>query len=173
MVAGSRAAMSGGSPWPLMCRGASLHRVQERAREQCYLSGVTVLAGPDGAGGESRPAWPGDVVELYATDLRLVYPPITDGENSWGLQDICPTEAPNAMLRHTVGQPRVSIGGVEVAEDNLLFSGPVAVNAPEGVGPAVTAEACSPCLGFGLSFSFAVPRRSQANRPVRRTREIQ
>ena len=46
------------------------------------LAGAGALAAPRGASGESRPVRVGDVLQIYATGLGPVYPPVADGENS-------------------------------------------------------------------------------------------
>ncbi len=113
------------------------------------LAGAGALAAPRGAVGESRPARAGDVLEIYATGLGAVYPPIADGENSCGPDGVCLADGSNVILRRTAEQPRVSIGGVEVAEQDLLFSGLapglvavnlVVVKAPQGIEPSSAAE---------------------------------
>ena len=87
------------------------------------LAGAGALAAPRGAGGESRPARAGDVLEIYATGLGPVYPPVADGENSCAPDGVCRADGANVALRHTAERPWVSIGGVEVAADGVLFSG--------------------------------------------------
>ncbi len=113
------------------------------------LAGAGVLAAPRGAVGESRPARAGDVLEIYATGLGPVQPPIADGENSCGPQGVCLADGSNALLRRTVERPRVSIGGVEVAAEGVLFSGLapalagvnlVVVETPQGIAPSDAAK---------------------------------
>ncbi len=130
-------------------------------------AGTTVLAAPrgyvaeDGARiaadsgervgiySESRPARVGEVVEIYATGLGTVYPPIEDGENSCGAFGICREDMANVVLRRTRERPMVSIGGVDVADEDVLFSGlapglagvnVVLVEVPEGVETTEEAE---------------------------------
>ncbi len=121
------------------------------------LAGTTVLAAPPGFSGDiqlaqpgemanlytaSRPARAGEIVEIYATGLGAVEPPIADGANSCEPQSVCAEDFSNAALRRTVERPRVWIGGVEIAEEDVLFSGLaptlaamnlVAARAPQGV----------------------------------------
>ncbi len=113
------------------------------------LAGAGVLAAPRGVVGESRPAQAGDVLEIYATGLGPVRPPIADGENSCGPQGVCLADGSNVVLRRTVERPRVSIGGVEIAAESVLFSGLapalvgvdlVVVEAPAGIEPSAAAE---------------------------------
>ncbi len=113
------------------------------------LAGAGVLAAPWGAVGESRPARAGDVLEIYATGLGPVQPLLLDGENSCGPQGVCLPDGSNMVLRRTVERPRVSIGGVEIEADGVLFSGSapalvvvnlVVVEAPQGIEPSDAAE---------------------------------
>ncbi len=113
------------------------------------LAGAGVLAAPRGAVGESRPARAGDVLEIYATGLGPVQPPLADGENSCGPEGVCLADGSNVVLRRTLERPRVSVGGVEVAEDAVLFSGLapalvgvnlVVVEVPAGIEPSAAAE---------------------------------
>ena len=113
------------------------------------LAGAGALAAPRGAGGESRPARAGDVLEIYATGLGPVYPPVADGENSCAPDGVCRADGANVALRHTAERPRVSIGGVAVAADGVLFSGlapalaavnVVLVEVPAGIAPSDAAE---------------------------------
>ena len=113
------------------------------------LAGAGALAAPRGASGESRPARAGDVLEIYATGLGPVYPPLADGMNSCLPAGVCLADGSNVALRHTAERPRVSIGGVEVAADGVLFSGlaptlaavnVVLVEVPAGIEPSAAAE---------------------------------
>ncbi len=114
------------------------------------LAGSGALAAPRGHAAGSRPARAGDVVEIYATGLGPVYPPIADGENSCGPEGVCLADGSNMALRRTAERPRVSIGGVELAEEAVLFSGLapalaavnlVVVEVPAGLEPSDAAEA--------------------------------
>ncbi len=109
-----------------------------------WLAGAGILAAPRGAVGESRPARAGDVLELYATGLGPVQPPVADGENSCGPEGVCLADGSNVALRRTTARPRVSIGGVEAAEERVLFSGlaptlagvnAILVEVPPGLAP--------------------------------------
>ncbi len=113
------------------------------------LAGSGALAAPRGHAAGSRPARAGDVVEIYATGLGPVYPPIADGENSCGPEGVCLADGSNMALRRTMERPRVSIGGVELAEEAVLFSGlapalvgvnVVMVEVPAGLEPSDAAE---------------------------------
>ena len=113
------------------------------------FAGTTALAAPRGAGEGSRPAQAGDVLEIYATGLGPVYPPVADGENSCAPAGVCLADGSNVVLRHTTERPRVSIGGVAVAADGVLFSGlapalaavdMVVVEVPAGIAPSAAAE---------------------------------
>ena len=113
------------------------------------LADAGALAAPRGAVGESRPARAGDVLQIYATGLGSVEPPLADGMNSCAPQGVCLADGSNVVLRHTTERPRVSIGGVEVAADGVLFSGlaptlaavdMVLVEVPAGIAPSDAAE---------------------------------
>ena len=113
------------------------------------LAGAGALAAPRGAVGESRPARAGDVLQIYATGLGSVEPPLADGENSCAPEGVCLADGSNVVLRRTAERPRVSIGGVEVAADGVLFAGlapalaavhVVVVEVPAGIEPSAAAE---------------------------------
>ena len=128
------------------------------------LAGTTVLAAPPGFSGDirlaqpgetvniyttSRPARAGDVLEIYATGLGPVEPPLADGMNSCLPAGGCRADGSNVVLRHTTERPRVSIGGVAIAADGVLFSGlaptlaavdMVVVEVPAGIAPSDAAE---------------------------------
>ena len=125
------------------------------------FAGTTALAAPRGAGEGSRPAQAGDVLEIYATGLGPVYPPVADGENSCLPDGVCLADGSNVVLRHTTERPRVSIGGVAVAADGVLFSGlaptlaavdMVVVEVPAGIAPSDAAEVIV-AIGGGSSQS--------------------
>ena len=125
------------------------------------FAGTTALAAPRGAGEGSRPAQAGDVLEIYATGLGPVYPPVADGENSCLPAGVCLADGSNVVLRHTTERPRVSIGGVAVAADGVLFSGlaptlaavdMVVVEVPAGIAPSDAAEVIV-AIGGGSSQS--------------------
>ena len=128
------------------------------------LAGTTVLAASPGFSGDirlappaetvnfyttSRPAQAGDVLEIYATGLGPVEPPLADGMNSCLPDSVCLADGSNVALRRTTERPRVSIGGVEVAADGVLFSGLaptlaavnlLLVEVPAGITPSAAAE---------------------------------
>ena len=125
------------------------------------FAGTTALAAPRGAGEGSRPAQAGDVLEIYATGLGPVEPPVADGENSCAPDGVCLADGSNVVLRHTAERPRVSIGGVAVAADSVLFSGlaptlaavdMVVVEVPAGIEPSAAAEVIV-AIGGGSSQS--------------------
>ena len=125
------------------------------------FAGTTALAAPRGAGEGSRPARAGDVLEIYATGLGAVEPPVADGENSCLPAGVCLADGSNVVLRHTTERPRVSIGGVAVAADGVLFSGlaptlaavdMVVVEVPAGIAPSAAAEVIV-AIGGGSSQS--------------------
>ena len=113
------------------------------------FAGTTALAAPSGFGAGSRPARAGEVLEIYATGLGPVSPPLADGMNSCAPAGVCLADGSNVVLRHTTERPRVSIGGVAVAADGVLFSGSaptlaavdmVLVEVPAGIEPSAAAE---------------------------------
>ena len=113
------------------------------------FAGTTALAAPSGFGAGSRPARAGDVLEIYATGLGPVDPPVADGMNSCLPAGVCLADGSNVVLRHTTERPRVSIGGVAVAADGVLFAGSaptlaavdmVLVEVPAGIEPSAAAE---------------------------------
>ena len=113
------------------------------------FAGTTALAAPSGFGAGSRPARAGEVLEIYATGLGPVDPPVADGMNSCLPAGVCLADGSNVVLRHTTEHPRVSIGGVAVAVDGVLFSGSaptlaavdmVLVEVPAGIEPSAAAE---------------------------------
>ena len=113
------------------------------------FAGTTALAAPSGFGAGSRPARAGEVLEIYATGLGPVDPPLADGMNSCLPAGVCLADGSNVVLRHTTERPRVSIGGVAVAADGVLFSGSaptlaavdmVLVEVPAGIEPSAAAE---------------------------------
>ncbi len=113
------------------------------------LADTGALAAPHGYAEESRPARAGDVLEIYATGLGAVYPPVADGENSCAPEGVCLADGANIVLRRTAERPLVTIGGVEVAEDGVLFSGLapalaavnlVVVEVPQGIEPSAAAD---------------------------------
>ena len=129
--------------------GAFTASGEGRGQAIVLFAGTTALAAPSGAGEGSRPARAGDVLEIYATGLGPVDPPLADGMNSCMPDGVCLADGSNVVLRHTAERPRVSIGGVEVAADGVLFSGlaptlaavnVVLVEVPAGIAPSAAAE---------------------------------
>ena len=120
-----------------------------RGQAIVLFAGTTALAAPSGFGAGSRPARAGEVLEIYATGLGPVDPPVADGMNSCLPAGVCLADGSNVVLRHTTERPRVSIGGVAVAADGVLFSGSaptlaavdmVLVEVPAGIEPSDAAE---------------------------------
>jgi len=112
-------------------------------------TGSADLVAPVGAVGNSRPASEGDHLTIYANGLGPVNPPIEDGRNSCDPDRECLPDFSNLVLRRTTTRPVVTIGGVRVLDEDVLFSGPapryvgvneVIVRLPKGVpsGDAVS-----------------------------------
>ncbi len=87
------------------------------------FAGTTDLAAPLGFSAGSRPARGGDMLEIYATGLGAVEPPLADGMNSCAPDGVCLEDGSNAVLRHTAARPRVWIGGWPLPPDSIRFSG--------------------------------------------------
>ncbi len=113
------------------------------------FAGTTALAAPAGAGEGNRPARAGDVLEIYATGLGAVEPPLADGMNSCAPDGVCLADGSNAVLRRTTAQPQVWIGGMPLAAENIRFSGLapnlagvnlVVVEVPRHMMPSAAAE---------------------------------
>ena len=113
------------------------------------FAGTTALAAPLGASEGSRPARAGDMLEIYATGLGAVEPPIADGMNSCAPAGVCLADGSNTVLRHTVARPRVWIGAYELAAQSIRFSGLapstagmnlVVVEIPRYLTPSAVAE---------------------------------
>ncbi len=94
------------------------------------FAGTTDLAAPLGFSAGSRPARPGDLLEIYATGLGAVEPPIADGMNSCLPDGVCLADGSNVVLRHTAARPQVWIDAYAVSPENVRFSG----LAPDMVG---------------------------------------
>jgi uncharacterized protein (TIGR03437 family) len=88
------------------------------------------LAAPTGIGVRGRPARAGDILTILATGLGAVVPAISEGLNSCDPDGVCAPDFSNLILRETVARPVISIGGVLIPDDDVLFSG----LAPEFVG---------------------------------------
>ena len=113
------------------------------------FAGTTDLAAPLGFSAGSRPARAGDVLEIYATGLGAVEPPLADGMNSCLPDGVCLEDGSNAVLRHTAARPRVWIGAYAVSPENVRFSGLapdmagvnlVIVEIPRNLTPSAAAE---------------------------------
>ena len=113
------------------------------------FAGTTAPAAPLGFREGSRPARAGDVLEIYATGLGAVEPPLADGMNSCAPDGGCLVDGSNVVLRHTTARPRVWIGAYEIAAGNILFSGlapsftalnMVIVEIPPNLSPSPAAE---------------------------------
>ncbi len=113
------------------------------------FAGTTDLAAPLGFSAGSRPARAGDVLEIYATGLGAVEPPLADGMNSCLPDGVCLEDGSNAVLRHTAARPRVWIGAYAVSPENVRFSGLapdmagvnlVVVEIPRNLTPSNAAE---------------------------------
>ncbi len=113
------------------------------------FAGTTDLAAPLGFSAGSRPARAGDVLEIYATGLGAVEPPISDGMNSCAPDGVCLEDGSNAVLRHTVARPQVWVGAYAVSPENVRFSGLapdmagvnlVVVEVPRNLVPSEAAE---------------------------------
>ncbi len=102
------------------------------------FAGTSDLAAPRGYSGGSRPARAGDIVEIYATGLGALEPPLADGEAADG-----------DVLRRAVAPVRVWIGGWPLAPEDAPFAGAapglVGVNVilarvPPGLAPSDASE---------------------------------
>ncbi len=120
-----------------------------RGQALATFAGTTDLAAPLGFSAGSRPARAGDVLEIYATGLGAVEPPIADGMNSCAPDGVCLEDGSNAVLRHTAARPRVWIGAYAVSPENVRFSGLapdmagvnlVIVEIPRNLTPSAAAE---------------------------------
>ena len=80
------------------------------------------LAAPRGYAVGSRPARAGDLVEICATGLGAVEPPLADGMNSCPPDGRCPTDGSTIAIRHTRVRPQVWIGGYRLGGQDVLFS---------------------------------------------------
>ena len=103
-----------------------------------------VLAAARGFTENSSPAKENDILTIYATGLGPVEPPIMDGFNSCDPAGQCLPDFSNVVLRRTTTQPVVTIGGVVVPEEDMLFSGlsvefvglnVITIRVPAGVAP--------------------------------------
>ncbi len=71
----------------------------------------------------SRPTREGDYLTIYANGLGPVTPFIADGTNSCDPDGQCLPDFSNLVVRETTMKPKIFLGGVEVPEENVLFSG--------------------------------------------------
>ena len=91
---------------------------------------TTDLAAPLGFRAGSRPARPGDLLEIYATGLGAVEPPLADGMTSCPPDGVCFEDGSNVVTRLTAARPRIWIDAYAVSPENIRFSG----LAPDMVG---------------------------------------
>ena len=91
---------------------------------------TTDLAAPLGFRAGSRPARPGDLLEIYATGLGAVEPPLADGMTSCPPDGVCLEDGSNIVTRLTAARPQVWIDAYAVSPENVRFSG----LAPDMVG---------------------------------------
>ena len=87
------------------------------------FAGTADLAAPVGTLENSRPATAGDHVTIWANGLGPVEPPIVDGHNSCEPDGVCLDDGSNIVLHENTMKPIIRIGGVEVPEENVLYSG--------------------------------------------------
>jgi uncharacterized protein (TIGR03437 family) len=87
------------------------------------FAGTADLAAPVGTVGDSHPATEGDYLTIWANGLGPVTPPIEDGHNSCEPDGDCLAEDATIVLHETLTKPVIRIGGVEVPEENITFSG--------------------------------------------------
>ena len=87
------------------------------------FAGTADLAAPVGTLENSRPATAGDHVTIWANGLGPVGPPIVDGHNSCEPDGVCLDDGSNIVLHENTMKPIIRIGGVEVPEENVLYSG--------------------------------------------------
>ena len=88
-----------------------------------FLANTLDLVAPAGFLGNSRPAKAEAILTIYANGLGPVDPPIEDGYNSCGVTGDCLPNFSNLVLRSTTTRPVITIGGVLVPDENVLFSG--------------------------------------------------
>jgi uncharacterized protein (TIGR03437 family) len=87
------------------------------------FSNTIDLAAPLGFLGNSRPAREGDLLSIYANGMGPVEPPIADRFNSCGFSGRCAPDFSNVVLRTTTTPPVITIGGVQVPHEDVLYSG--------------------------------------------------
>jgi len=86
-----------------------------------FANSATIV-GPVKPGTDWRPAHTGDTITIYANGLGAVTPPVNDGWNSCD-KSICAPDFSNLTLRNTTVRPKVTIGGVTVPDNLILYSG--------------------------------------------------
>ena len=87
------------------------------------FAGTADLAAPVGTLENSRPATAGDHLTIWANGLGPVEPPIVDGHNSCEPDGVCLDDGSNIVLYENTMKPIIRVGGVEVPEENVLYSG--------------------------------------------------
>lgn len=87
------------------------------------FSNTTDLVAPVGTTATSRPASAGDLLTIYANGLGPVDPEIEDLVNSCDPGGQCAADLSNVVIRNTITKPVVTIGGTQVPNDDVLFSG--------------------------------------------------
>ena len=85
--------------------------------------GTMDLAAPVGTVGNSRPATAGDYLTIWANGVGPVDPEIEDGHNSCDPDGLCLEDGSNIVLHHNTTKPTIRVGGVEVPEEDVAFSG--------------------------------------------------
>ena len=61
-------------------------------------------------------------MEICATGLGAVEPPLADGMNSCPPHGACPSDGSTIVIRHTRVRPQVWIDGYRLGEQDILFS---------------------------------------------------
>ena len=61
-------------------------------------------------------------MEICATGLGAVEPPLADGMNSCAPDGECTTDSAAIVIRHTRVRPQVWIGGYQLGGQDILFS---------------------------------------------------
>ena len=130
-----------------------------RGQALAMFAETTDLAAPLGFSAGSRPARPGDVLEIYAAGLGAVEPPLADGMTSCPPDGVCLADGSNTVTRLTASRPRVWIGAYELAPENIRFSGLapdlvcvnlVIVEVPRNLAPSDAAQ-LRLAVGGGMS----------------------
>jgi uncharacterized protein (TIGR03437 family) len=129
-------------------------------------TGSADLAAPLGAVGNSRPASEGDHLTIYANGLGPVEPPIEDGQNSCDPDSECLPDFSNLVLRRTTTRPVVTIGGVRVPAEDVVFSGPAPLYVGVNELMCGSRKACRRAMLFRLSSAW-VKRKAARTSPSR------